>query len=56
MSKVHAICKKCTLEFEFDTEGDDGMAFRSPGCQMVFVERCTHCGYANQVIVPYPER
>jgi RNase P subunit RPR2 len=55
MSKIPVICKKCEKEFICDTEGNEVEAFKSLSSQMVIIERCTHCGHANRVIVPYSE-
>lgn len=56
MTKISVICKneKCGKEFVCETDGNYGEAFKSPG-QMVTIERCPHCNYANRIAVPSPE-
>lgn len=54
MAKISIICKNetCGKEFVCDTDGKEGEAFKSPGSQIVIIERCPHCSYANRIAVP----
>ena len=56
VAKISVICKneKCRKEFVCETDGNDGEAFKSLG-QMVIIERCPHCSYANRIVVPPSE-
>lgn len=56
MAKIPVICKneKCGKEFFCETDGTKTEAFKSPG-QMVIIERCPHCSYANRIVVPSSE-
>ncbi len=55
MAKIPVICKKCEKEFVCDTEGNEGEAFKSLGSKIVIIERCTHCGHPNRIMVPSSE-
>lgn len=60
MTKISVICKneKCGKEFVCETDGDEEevYAFKSPGqSQMVIIERCPHCNYANRIVVTSSE-
>jgi hypothetical protein len=55
MSKIPYMCKSCGKDNTCDTESNEVEICRSPGTQMVIIERCKHCGRANRVIVPSSE-
>lgn len=57
MTGISVICKNetCGKEFVCETDGNEGEAFKSPGSQMVIIERCPLCNYANRIVIPSPE-
>jgi len=55
MAIVPVICVKCKKEFTFDTEKNQGEAYRSLNPRMIFIDRCKLCGHPNRIEIPSPE-